>query len=107
MGNAENFQSGRHVAAWLGLVPRQRSTCGKPRLLEISKRGNAYLRTLMIHGARAVLYRVNNSGDQCKKWAIQLHARTHGNVAEVALENKLARIAWAIIATQTTYKQTA
>lgn len=104
MGSTDNFKSGRHFAAWLGLVPRQCSTGGKPRLLGISKRGNVYLRTLLIHGARAVLYRVKSDNDKCKRWVTELHARTHGNVAVVALANKLARIAWAMSATQTTYK---
>lgn len=103
MGSSSNFQSGRHFAAWLGLVPRQNSTGGKPRMLGISKRGNAYLRTLLIHGARAVLYSVKNDEDRCKKWVTKLHARTHGNVAVVALANKLARICWAILATQQAY----
>ena len=94
MGQAENFTSGRHFAPWLGLVPRQVSTGGKSKLLEISKRGNHYLRTSLIHGARAILYCVKNEGKSAKKWVMQLHHRKHGAVATVGLANKLARIAW-------------
>ncbi len=107
MGSPDNFTSGRHFAAWVGLVPRQYSTGGKPRLLGISKRGNSYLRTLLIHGARAVLYKLKNEDDPCKKWVTQVHARAHGNIAAVALANKLARIAWAILSKQTAYKAVA
>ena len=104
MGKAENFTSGRHFAAWLGLVPRQVSTGGKPRLLGISKCGNPYLRTLLIHGARAVLYCVKNESDKCKKWVTQLNHRKHGSVATVGLANKLARIAWALMNNRAVYK---
>ena len=107
MGEAENFTSGRHFAAWLGLVPRQVSTGGKPKLLGISKRGNPYLRTLLIHGARAVLYCVKNESDKCKKWVMQLNHRKHGAVATVGLANKLARIAWALMSQKTVYSGTA
>lgn len=103
MGKPENFVSGRHFSAWLGLVPRQVSTGGKPKLLGISKRGNPYLRTLLIHGARAVLYKVKNENDRCKKWVMQLSSRKHGTVAIVGLANKLARIAWAIMSKKTNY----
>ena len=107
MGEAENFTSGRHFAAWLGLVPRQVSTGGKPRLLGISKRGNPYLRTLLIHGARAVLYSLKNGSDKCKRWVTQLSHRKHGTVAIVGLANKLARIAWALMSNKTVYCSTA
>ena len=107
MGDPSNFVSGRHFAAWLGLVPRQCSTGGKPRLLGISKRGNTYLRTLLIHGARSVLYTFKSESDRCKKWVTQLQQRKHGNVAAVALANKLARTVWAIMSKQAVYKGTA
>ena len=95
------------LAAWLGLVPRQVSTGGKPKLLGISKRGNPYLRTLLIHGARAVLYCVKNESDKYKKWVMQLKHREHGAVANVGLANKLARIAWALVSQKTVYSGTA
>ena len=107
MGDPKNFVSGRHFAAWLGLVPRQCSTGGKSRLLGISKRGNTYLRTLLIHGGRAVLYSLKDNNDRCKKWVTQLHGHAHGNVAAVAMANKLARIVWAIMSKKTVYKGTA
>lgn len=107
MGKPENFTSGRHFAAWLGLVPKQYSTGGKPKLLGISKRGNPYLRTLLIHGARAVCYSLKNDKDRCKKWVTGLCARKPSGVAIVGLANKLARIAWAVMMNKTVYKSVA
>lgn len=104
VGNPTNFQSGRHLAAWLGLVPRQHSTGGTPKLLGISKRGDKYLRTLLIHGARSVLHRLKNQDDRCKKWVTQLNARSHNNVAAVGLANKMARIAWVLMTKGEVYK---
>jgi transposase len=98
VGNAAVFDKGRDMAAWLGLVPRQHSTGGKPRLLGISKRGNTYLRTLLIHGARAALPHLAARSDVLGSWLRALLARVHQNVAVVALANKLARIAWAVLA---------
>lgn len=97
VGDAHNFKNGRQLAAWLGLVPRQRSSGGKPTLLGISKRGDAYLRTLLIHGARAVM-RLQQAKPDSALWAERLLARRHKNVAAVALANRNARIAWALIA---------
>jgi len=97
VGNAHGFDSGRQLAAWLGLVPRQHSSGGKTNLLGMSKRGDAYLRTLLIHGARSVIYRATQRGDE-RDWLVQLTARRNKNVAAVALANKTARIAWALLA---------
>jgi len=86
------------MAAWLGLVPRQRTTGGKPRLLGISKRGNRYLRKNLIHGARAVLLYLAERDTPLGRWVRGLLARAHKNIVVVALANKLARIAWAVLA---------
>src|SRR3954468_4977067 len=88
IGNGQTFARGRDLAAWLGLVPRQATTGGKPRLLGITKRGNKYLRKLLIHGARAALPRLANSGTPLGDWLQALMARTHKNAAVVALANK-------------------
>jgi transposase len=98
VGTAAGFAKGRDMAAWLGLVPRQRSTGGKQRLLGISKRGNKHLRTLLIHGARAALPYLAARQDALGSWLRMLLARAHRNVVIVALANKLARIAWAVLA---------
>ena len=96
IGNGETFARGRDLAAWVGLVPRQATTGGKPRLLGISKRGNKYLRKLLIHGARAAMPSLSQSATPLGGWLRGLLARAHRNVAVVALANKLARIAWAV-----------
>ena len=98
IGNGSAFGKGRDLAAWLGLVPRQHSTGGKARLLGISKRGNPYLRRLFIHGARAVLTGGKREQLGFGAWMHQLEQRMHRNVAVVAVANKLARIAWAVLA---------
>lgn len=97
VGNAAAFDKGRDMAAWMGLVPREYSTGGRQRLLGISKRGNKYLRTLLIHGARAALPHLAVRDDALGSWLRMLLARVHRNVAVVALANKLARIAWAVL----------
>ena len=97
------FKNGRGMAAWLGLVPRQHSTGGKERLLGISKRGDVYLRQLLIHGARSVLRVAEHKDDPLCRWATALKTRRHPNVAAVALANKLARIAYAILTTGQAY----
>lgn len=97
VGDARTFSSGRQLAAWLGLVPKQHSTGGKPTLLGISKRGDSYLRTLLIHGARSVIIaarKKNNTG----QWLDAVLLRRNANVAAVALANKNARIVWALLA---------
>ncbi len=97
VGNGAAFDRGRDMAAWLGLVPREHSTGGKQRLLGISKRGNKYLRTLLIHGARAALPSLAGRSDALGSWLRTLLARAHRNVVVVALANKLARIVWAVL----------
>jgi transposase len=97
VGDAGTFARGRDLAAWLGLVPRQATTGGKPRLLGISKRGNRYLRKLLIHGARAAMPSLAGSATPLGAWLRGLLQRAHPNVAVVALANKLARIAWAVL----------
>ncbi len=97
VGDAKSFANGRQVAAWLGLVPRQRSSGGKATLLGISKRGDSYLRMLLIHGARAVI-RAAQRKRMNRGWLHELLKRRNPNVAAVALANKNARIAWALLA---------
>jgi len=97
IGDARNFKSGRQLAAWLGIVPRQHSTGGKSTLLGISKRGDTYLRTLLIHGARAVV-RVTERKPNADPWLKNLLARRNKNVAAVALANKNVRTIWALLA---------
>lgn len=103
-GNGQDFVNGRHFSAWLGLVPGQHSSGGRAVLLGISKRGNAYLRTLFIHGARAVLHHSANKTDRFSRWAQSLLARRGHNKACVAVANKMARIAWVIMAKGETYQ---
>ena len=98
VGDAKNFDNGRQLAAWLGLVPRQHSSGGKPTLLGISKRGDAYLRTLLIHGARSVIYQAQaRQRASAQGWLLKLIGRRNANVAAVALANKNARIVWALL----------
>jgi transposase len=97
IGNGETFAKGRDLAAWLGLVPRQITTGGKPRLVGITKRGNKYLRTLLIHGARSAMPGLAASATPLGDWLRGLMARVHKNTAVVALANKLARIVWAVL----------
>jgi len=98
IGDARGFKNARQLAAWLGLVPRQHSSGGKPLLLSISKRGDSYLRTLLILGARAVLRVAERKVGPVQSWLVQLTDRRHTNVAAVALANKNARIVWALLA---------
>lgn len=99
VGDAKNFDNGRQLAAWLGLVPRQHSSGGKPTLLGISKRGDSYLRTLLIHGARSVIYQAQaRQRASAQGWLLKLIGRRNANVAAVALANKNARIVWALLA---------
>jgi transposase len=97
VGDGRQFRHGRDLAAWLGLPPGQHSSGGKDRLLGMSKRGDRYLRTLLIHGARAVIQAATNKTDPRSRWIVGVAARRHKNVAAVALANKNARIAWALI----------
>ena len=104
IGRGESFARGRDLAAWLGLVPRQVTTGGKPRLVGISKRGNKYLRKLLIHGARAALPTLLTSPTSLGAWLRGLVARMHKNAAVVALANKLARMAWAVLRHNETFR---
>lgn len=98
IGDAKSFKNGRQVGAWLGLVPRQDSTGGKTVLLGMSKRGDSYLRTLLIQGARSVIYAAQRKSQSLDGWLGGLLKRRNANVAAVALANKNARIAWALLA---------
>lgn len=102
--DGKDFVNGRHFSAWLGLVPGQHSTGGKATLLGISKRGNSYLRTLYIHGARAVLRHSENKTDRFSLWAQALKSRRGHNKACVAVANKIARMAWVIMAKGESYR---
>jgi len=104
IGNGAAFHKGREFAAWMGVVPREHSTGGRQKLLGISKRGNRYLRKLFVQGARAVLQQKTKQTPGLKAWLEKLTARTHRNVAAVALANKLARMAWAVLATGEAYR---
>ena len=98
IGDAKSFDNGRQLAAWLGLVPRQNSSGGKQTLLGISKRGDTYLRTLLIHGARAVVRVAERKANHAGSWLAGVMGRRHKNVAAVALANKNARVVWALLA---------
>jgi len=107
VGDATEFKNGRQFAAWLGLVPRQHSTGGKTTLLGMTKRGNCYLRTLLIHGARAVLRVVDRKTDARSRWLQGVKARRGMNCASVAQANKTARVAWALLAKGDRYRHAA
>ena len=98
IADARSFDSGRQLAAWLGLVPRQSSSGGKPTLLGMSKRGDVYLRTLLIHGARSAILAAQRKVGAADTWLGSLLRRRHFNVAAVALANKNARTVWALLA---------
>ena len=104
VGNAEQFANGRQMAASLGLTPKQHSSGGKDRLLGISKRGDAHLRSILIHGARSVIRTAKLKDDRLSQWVTSLAQRRHPNVAAVALANKTARIAWAMLRHGTNYE---
>jgi transposase len=104
IGNGAAFRKGRDFAAWLGLVPRQHSTGGKAKLLSISKRGNVYLRKILIHGARAAVLRIKRDRAPIGAWMDALDARAPKNVVVVATANKLARIAWAVLSSGEEYR---
>jgi transposase len=96
-GDGRQFRKGRDMAAWLGLVPAEYSTGGRQKLLGISKRGNSYVRSPIVHGARSCLLHLNRENHALGRWLSALEARTHRNKAIVALANKLTRIVWAIL----------
>jgi transposase len=103
-GDAETFARGRNLAAWLGLVPRQATTGGKPRLLGITKRGSKYLRKMLIQGARAALPTLSRSNTRLGRWLRSLLARAPSNTVVVALAAKMARIVWALVRDGTTFE---
>ena len=103
VGNGEQFSQGRQMAAALGLTPRQHSSGGKARLLGISKRGDPYLRSILIHGARATAAAAKHKDDRLSRWVTDLAQRRHLNVAAVALANKTVRMAWAMMRNETNY----
>jgi transposase len=103
VGDAKQFKNSRQMAASLGLTPRQHSSGNKERLLGISKRGDTYLRTLLIHGARAVVSQAKHRDDYLSRWVKQLASTKHMNVVAVALANKTARMAWAMLRNETDY----
>ena len=104
VGNARQFRSGRELSTWLGLVPRQHSTGGRSVLLGISKRGDRYLRTLLIHAARAALRFAARKRDPRSRWIGAVRERRGANTAAVALANKNARVLWALLARNEDYR---
>jgi transposase len=104
VGDARQFRNGRQMAAFLGLTPRQHSSGGKARLLGIHKRGDSYLRGLLVHGARSVLRVIKNKIDDRSRWLMNLSTRRHRNIATVAQANKNARITWALLARNEHYR---
>ena len=104
MGDPKHYKNGREFAAFLGLVPRQYSTGGKPKLGGISKRGDTQTRTLLIQGAQAALSRMPKRSDRLSQWACKIKERRGHNIATVALANKLARICWAIAKNNTAFE---
>lgn len=106
-GTGKGFRNGRQMAAWMGLVPRQHSSGERQLLLGITKRGDRYLRTLLIHGARAAVRAAANKDDNRSRWINALSERRNKNIAAVALANKNARILWAMLVTQEEYRAAA
>lgn len=104
IGNGSEFKNGREFSAYLGLVPKQSSTGGKTKLLGISKRGDKYIRSLLVHGARSVILHSKNKTDKRSHWLQELTAKKGVNKTAVALANRNARIVWAIVKNQTVYK---
>jgi transposase len=104
IGNGAGFRRGRDFAAWVGVVPRQYSTGGKHKLFGISKRGNIYLRRMLIHGARAVRFRIKRDTGGFGQWVHRLAQRAPHNKVVVAIANKLARIAWAVLSSGRNYR---
>jgi len=104
IGNGEAYRRGRDVSASLGLVPRQHSSGGKDVLLGISKRGDRYLRSLLVHGARSVVIQAGKKDDRLSRWINKIRAKRGFNRAVVALANKMARIGWAVLAHKTVYQ---
>ena len=103
IGDGRTFSRGRDLSAWLGLVPHQATTGGRPKLLGITKRGSRYLRKLVIQGARAALPSLARTATPLGGWLRGLLARAHGNTVVVALASKLIRIAWALLRNETRF----
>ena len=103
VGDARQYRTSRQMAAAIGITPKQHSSGDRDRLLGISKRGDVYLRTLMIHGARAVVARAAHKDDRLSRWVTNIAKQKHPNVAAVALANKTARMAWAMLRNETDY----
>ncbi len=103
VGDAKQYRKGRDMAAAIGLTPRQHSSGGKDRLLGISKRGDAYLRSLLVHGARSAVRTAKDKDDRLSRWVVNLQSRKHVNVVVEAMANKIGRMAWAIMAKDTDY----
>ena len=103
VGDARQYHKSRQMAAAIGITPRQHSSGDKHRLLGISKRGDVYLRMLMIHGARSVVTRAKHKDDPLSRWVTEIATRRHPNVTAVALANKNARMAWAMLRNKTDY----
>lgn len=104
VGDASQFANGRQMAAALGLTPKQNSSGGKDKLLGISKRGDAYVRCLLVHGARSMINSSKDKNDRLSQWVMRIATTRHPNVAAVAMANKTARIAWAMIRNGTDYQ---
>lgn len=107
ISDAKLFKNGRELSAWLGLVPRQNSSGNKQRLLGISKRGDNYLRALLVHGARSVLYRMTDKENPRARWALNLKERKGSNKTCVAIANKNARVIWALLSKNEEYQYAA
>jgi len=107
VGDGHEFENGRHMAAWLGLVPRQHSSGDRRRLMGISKRGDQHLRTLLVHGARAVVRTAANKTDAFSDWVNALKERRGMNRATVAVANKNARVIWALLRHGTEFRSAA
>ena len=104
VGDASQFKNGRQMAASLGLTPKQNSSGGKEKLLGISKRGDAYVRCLLVHGARSMIRASRNKDDPLSQWVLRIANTRHPNIAAVAMANKTARIAWAMIRHEVDYQ---
>jgi len=104
IGDPQTFKNGRQMSAWLGLVPRQHSSGNKHLMLGISKRGDNYLRILLVHGARSVVYRAQAKTDKRSTWINQLVQRRGKNKTCVAIANKNVRIIWAMLTKGTVYQ---
>ena len=103
IGDARQYRKGRDMAAAIGLTPRQHSSGGKNKLLGISKRGDAYLRCLLVHGARSAMRTAKGKEDRLSRWIIDLQSRRHANVVAIALANKMVRMAWAMMTRSVDY----